>query len=77
MTDDWSLKNKSITLEFYKKLLDKGEGVESAILYKLAIIETLRKKLITDIQLELYAEDPMELLHNIVKIINKRFGVNE
>ena len=38
-------------------------------------IETLRKKLITDIQLELYAENHMELLHNIVKTINKRFGV--
>ena len=68
MKDEWSLKDKGMR--------SYPDGKPTGI-YSQEVIETLRKKLITEIQMELYSRNGMEFNHGIVEIINRRFGVKK
>lgn len=90
MTDDWSLKGKEIELEFNLRLLGetKTNNLQIATLYKKEIVETLRKKLIEDIDntnfrittkslsgTTMWHDDSNKLRPLLKEIINNRFGV--
>ena len=76
--EEWSLKNKIVKHDG----CDDGDGYydtwdtydEKGTCYSKEDIETLREKLIEDIQMELYSRNCMELNSGIVEIINRRFG---
>lgn len=90
MSDDWSLKGKRVwTYEdlnfedgsdsYAGRYFETREDAENnkwstQYCYIEETIETLRKKLIADIQMELYSKDRMDLLHDVINVINKRFG---
>jgi len=79
MTDDWSLKGKAVAstiLETVTRPTDvittPESGWRNKPAYLAADIETLRKKLIEDL------DEESDMLHrDIVRIINRRFGVKE
>lgn len=79
MDDDWNLKGrKKIIIEHREygefagfKLLEEFDGD----VYKVEDIEILRKKLIEDIKkLKIFDEDEF-YNEDVIRIINKRFGV--
>jgi hypothetical protein len=70
MGDDWSLKDKKAIL----KSAVREHDIET-VMYKEKDIETLREKLIEDIQ-TIYPEFKYgEPYQKIIKVIYKRFGV--
>jgi len=74
-SDDWSLKKLFLEIESHSGkygMQCNCSDIEDIIEEHL---ETLRQKLIKDIQMELYVENGMEFLHGVCEIINKLFGV--
>lgn len=74
MSDDWSLKDKKVTTWETNNVNDMWYT------YKDTDIETLRKKLIDDIEQICRDEKYEELGHmdySLKRIINKRFGIEE
>lgn len=73
MSDDWSIEKIKDDEDAFLKGLFIHE--QNGYYFHEQILETLRKKLIADIQMELYSKDAMEFNHGIVAIINRHFGV--